>query len=74
MQMAAAGQIAADDLVWTDAMKDWAPAGKVPGLIAPAAAAPAKYAPKKRSSGGWDSLSDSAKVSIIVMGVGDLHS
>ena len=43
MQMAAAGQIAADDLVWTDTMKDWAPASEVPGLIAPAAAAAARY-------------------------------
>ena len=72
VQMAAAGQIAGDDLVWTDSMKDWAPASEVPGLIAPAAAPSAKYIPKKRSSGGWDSLSDGAKVGIMVMAGGGL--
>ena len=66
-QMAAAGQLAADNLVWTDSMKDWAPASEVPGLLAPAGAAPATHTPKKRSSSGWDRLSDGAKVGIMVL-------
>ena len=72
VQMAAAGQIAGDDLVWTDAMKDWAPASEVPGLIAPAAAARGTVRPRKAASGGWDSLSDGTKVGIMVMAVGGL--
>ena len=33
VQLIAGGQVAAADLVWTDTMSDWVPAGQVPGLI-----------------------------------------
>jgi TM2 domain-containing membrane protein YozV len=39
-EMAAAGQIRPDDLVWQSGMENWTAAGKVPGLLPPAAAPP----------------------------------
>ncbi|MGO8691748.1 MAG: DUF4339 domain-containing protein [Thermoguttaceae bacterium] len=67
LQLITAGQVGAADLVWTDTMGDWAPAGQVPGLI-PAGAAAARRgyeeAPVRKS--GWEALSPGAKVSIMV--------
>jgi hypothetical protein len=39
--LASSGQIAPDDLVWSDGMLDWTPAWKVPGLLRSPAAPPA---------------------------------
>ncbi len=40
-EMAAAGRLRGDDLVWKDGMETWLPAGKVKGLILAASVAPA---------------------------------
>ena len=45
VQLLAAGQIARDDLVWTDTMDDWIPARQVPGLTATKVAAPPQAKP-----------------------------
>jgi TM2 domain-containing membrane protein YozV len=39
-EMAAAGQLRRDDLVWQAGMADWAAAGAVPGLLPPASVPP----------------------------------
>jgi TM2 domain-containing membrane protein YozV len=39
-EMAAAGRLRPDDLVWQTGMADWAPAGTVSGLLPPASAPP----------------------------------
>ena len=67
MQLIAGGQVGAADLVWTDTMGDWAPAGQVPGLIpAGAAAARRGYEEVPARKSGWEALSSGAKVSIMV--------
>jgi GYF domain 2 len=40
VNLAHIGEIHEEDLVWTISMKDWLPAGQVPGLIEPSPAAP----------------------------------
>lgn len=51
--LAQAGQLQADDLVWTDGMEDWTPARDVPELWGPAG--PTFRAPATRSGGTADS-------------------
>lgn len=44
-QLAVAGQLTANDLVWKEGMAEWVPAGRFKGLIPPAPAANAPLAP-----------------------------
>jgi hypothetical protein len=74
VQLISAGQIAATDLVWTDTMGDWAPAGQVPGLIAGGGGAGrrADYEEGPPPKSGWEALSSGTKVGIVVLGGGGL--